>query len=364
MNLLAEKIVGHLAVEGAIGLERYWNFALFDREHGYYRARQPFGRSGDFVTAPDISQMFGELIGAWLVGAWRELGAPDPFVLAEIGPGRGTLMADIVRTIRSVAPDCLKAARVRLVETSDRLAVEQEAVLSRFDLPIRRVRRVEDLDDGPLLVVANELFDALAIRQFVFDGEDWRERCIGVAASGRFEFVLCGRQPQLGEAVAARGLTAPMAGAVLELSPIRERLAATLSARIARDGGAGLFIDYGHERTAYGDTLQAIHGHAFADPLDRPGENDITSHVDFAALAAAFRAGDLTVASLATQGQFLLALGLIERAGVIGSDRGEPERQAIMADVERLAGTDKGQMGGLFKVLAVASRALSLPPFG
>ena len=363
MTPLAEKIKAHLAVEGAMGLDRFWTFALFDRDHGYYSARQPFGRSGDFVTAPEVSQMFGELIGAWLASAWRELGEPERFVLAEIGPGRGTLMADIVRTIRNVAPRCLKAAQIRLVETSDRLAVEQEATLSRFDLPIRRVRRVEDMEAGPLLVVANELFDALPIRQFVFDGEIWRERCVAVAPSGRFEFVLCAREPQAAEVAATPALAPPMAGAVLEISPARERLAQALGVRLAAEGGAGLFIDYGHTTTAYGDTLQALHEHAFADPLDRPGESDLTSHVDFAALAAIFRKAGLVVAPATTQGEFLLGLGLLERAGLLGAERDDAARQSIRAAVERLAGTGKGQMGQLFKVLAVASRPLDLAPF-
>ncbi len=363
MTPLAETIAAHLAVEGAIGLDRFWNIALFDREHGYYCARQPFGRSGDFVTAPEVSQMFGELIGAWLVAAWRGLGAPERFVLAEIGPGRGTLMADILRTIRSVAPDCLKAAQIRLVETSDRLAIEQEAALARFDLPIRRVRRVEELDAGPLIVVANELFDALAIRQFVFDGEDWRERCVAVAPSGRFEFVLCAREPLPAELANLRQLAPPMAGAVLEISPTRERLAQALGRQLAAEGGAGLFIDYGHTSTAYGETLQALHGHAFADPLDRPGESDLTSHVDFQTLANVFSKAGLVVAPTTTQGAFLLGLGLLERAGLLGADRDAAGRQVIQAAVERLAGTGRDQMGQLFKVLAVASRRLDLAPF-
>ena len=363
MTPLAQKIAAHLAVEGAMGLDRFWNFALFDREHGYYSSREPFGRGGDFVTAPEVSQMFGELVGAWIAAAWKGLGAPERFVLAEIGPGRGTLMADILRTIRGVAPDCLRAAQVRLVEVSDRLAMEQEATLSRFDLPIRRVRRIEELEAGPLIVVANELFDALPIRQFVFDGEDWRERCVALAHSERFEYVLCARPPQSAELDAVKLLPAPMAGAVLETSPARARLAEALAGRLAAEGGAGLFFDYGHAATGYGDTLQALHQHAYADPLDRPGESDLTSHVDFAALATIFAKPGLVVAPTTSQGEFLLSLGLLERAGRLGAEGGEVARQAVQAAVERLAGSGTGQMGQLFKVLAVASQPLELAPF-
>lgn len=364
MTPLARKIAEEIRVDGPIGLDRYWNLALFDREHGYYCAREPFGRSGDFITAPDISQMFGELIGAWIAAAWREHGSPSPFLLAEIGPGRGTLMADILRTLRSVAPDCLKAAKVRLVETSDRLAAEQMATLERFDLPIRRVGRIEDLEREPLIVVANELFDAIAIRQFVFDGETWRERCVSVSGSGRFEFVLCHAQPELPGRIAASLTAPPMAGAVLELSPARETLAATIAQRLAEEGGAGLFIDYGHTATGFGDTLQAIHGHAFADPLDRPGEADLTSHVDFERIAAAFLHAGLAVSPMIPQGDVLLALGLLERAGTLGSGLDEAGREEIQAAVARLAGKGEKEMGILFKVLSASSRPLSLPPFG
>jgi len=364
LSPLARKIAELIRVEGAIGLDRYWNLALFDREYGYYSAREPFGRTGDFITAPDISQMFGELIGAWIAAAWREHGSPSPFLLAEIGPGRGTLMADILRTLRSVAPDCLKVAKVRLVETSDRLAAEQMAVLDRFDLPIRRVRRIADLEREPLLLVANELFDALAIRQFVFDGETWRERCVSVADSGRFEFVLCQARPETPGKIAATLPHLPMAGAVLEVSPARETLAAAIAQRLAEEGGAGLFIDYGHAATGFGDTLQAIHGHAFADPLDRPGEADLTSHVDFERIAAPFRHAGLAVSPAAPQGECLLALGLLERAGTLGSGMDEAGQEEIRVAVARLAGTSEKEMGMLFKVLSASSRPMSLPPFG
>ncbi len=364
MNALARKIAEHVRVEGPLGVDRYWNFALYDREHGYYARRDPFGRAGDFVTAPEVSQMFGELLGAWVASAWTGLGRPDAFLLVECGPGRGTLMADMLRALRSVAPDCMRAADVRLVETSDRLADEQMQTLGRFDLPIRRVRRIEDLERRPMVVVANELFDAVAVRQYVFDGSDWRERCVSTTDSGRFEFVLCEARPQVSDAVRAMGLVEPKAGAVLEVSPARERIAAALAERLATDGGAGLFIDYGHSRSGYGDTLQAMHGHAFADPLDRPGENDITSHVDFDRIAAPFRASELYVSPTVTQSDFLLALGLLERAGALGAARDEKTRTEITGAVQRLAGTGPGDMGQIFKVLCAASRPMSLPPFG
>lgn len=362
MNPLARKIAAEIEARGPIGLDRYWNIALFDREQGYYTSREPFGRTGDFITAPEVSQMFGELIGAWAVAAWRALGSPAPFLLAEIGPGRGTLMADMLRTIARIAPDCMRAVAVRLVETSDRLAAVQLATLERFDLPIRRVRQIRELEATPAIIIANELFDAIAMRQFVFDGDAWRERCVAVSSSGRFEFVLNRKANDLPKALVAGA--SPLAGAVLEWSPAREALAAELAGRLCRDGGAGLFIDYGHAATGFGDTLQAVHGHAFADPLDRPGEIDITSHVDFAQIAAAFSARGLAVSPVATQGAFLLSLGLRERAEALGTQAEAENRATIEAAARRLAGTEPGEMGRLFKVLCASSGSLSLPPFG
>lgn len=364
MNELARQIGETIRREGPISIERFWTLALFDRRHGYYTTRAPFGRSGDFVTAPEVSQMFGELLGAWLVAAWRALGAPAPFTLAEIGPGRGTLMADILRTVRSLDMAFLKAARISLVEVSDRLAGEQLAALERFDLPVRRVRRLEEIEPGPLLLVANELFDAVPIRQFVFDGAAWRERCIAVGDRGRFSYVLRPLQASAGLQRPLGGLPPPSAGATLEVSPDREALAAGLGRRLAADGGAALVIDYGHAEPGYGDTLQAIREHAFADPLDRPGEIDITSHVDFASLARQLARAGLVVPPPMEQGSFLFALGLRERAGALGAGRSTAEQAGILAAARRLAGTGPTEMGRLFKVLAAASKPLPLPPFG
>lgn len=361
MNDLARRIADLIRRDGPIGIDRFWNLALFDRSSGYYATRNPFGRAGDFITAPEVSQMFGELIGAWVAGAWGSLGQPRPFRLVEIGPGRGTLMADMLRTLRRAAPTCLASASIHLVETSETLAVIQTETLSPLDLPVRRHRRIGDIPAGPAIVVANELFDALAIRQFVFDGEDFRERCVGLSEAGRLEFVLCERpdhQPPAGAMPHP-----PAAGAVLEASPERDGLAASLADRFAAEGGAGLFIDYGYAGPAFGDTLQAVRAHASADPLDRPGEADLTSHVDFSRLAAVFQSRRLAVSPIAEQGEFLLSLGLLERAGTLGAPLDAAGRREIERAVARLAGDGTGEMGRLFKVLAVAAAPLPLPPF-
>ena len=361
MNDLAERIAAIIRRDGPIGIDRFWNMALFDAKAGYYATKNPFGRAGDFVTAPDVSQMFGELIGAWIASAWLELGRPRPFRLVEIGPGRGTLMADMLRTLKRGAPSCLAAASIHLVETSEALAAIQAATLQPFDLPIRRHRNLAEVPGGPAIIVANELFDAIAIRQFLHDGNTFFERCVGLSKAGTLEFTL---RDQIGPQPAPAALPEPpMAGAILEVSPERDALALLVADRLAAKGGAGLFIDYGHGKSGYGDTLQAIHAHAFADPLETPGQSDLTSHVDFDRLARAFSSRGLAVSPVMEQGDFLLALGLLERAGILGGPMDASGRHDIEQAVRRLAGRGKGEMGQLFKVIAVSRVPLSLPPF-
>ncbi|SJZ95193.1 class I SAM-dependent methyltransferase [Consotaella salsifontis] len=363
MTPLGQRIAALIDEQGPISLETYWSMALYDRQGGYYMARMPFGREGDFITAPEISQMFGELLGAWMVAAWRGLGAPAPFIFAEIGPGRGTLMADMLRTARKLEPDFAKAARVHMIEVSDRLADVQMATLDRLDLPVSRVRALGELPEGPLLLVGNELFDALPIRQFIHDGSEWREQRIGRSQDG-LAFVACPLDTEdAAWLTALPGLPPPSAGTILEMSPARTALAHSVARRLAAASGAALFIDYGHGGLAYGDTFQAISRHERADPLAEPGEADLTSHVEFGSLARAMQAGGLAVAPLANQGDFLLSLGLLERAGALGAGRSAAEQAAIVAAAERLAGSAAGQMGSIFKVLAAASRPLPLPPF-
>ncbi|MBB3997924.1 class I SAM-dependent methyltransferase [Aureimonas pseudogalii] len=358
---LIERIRAEIGARGPVRLDRFWNLALFDPAEGYYATREPFGSAGDFVTAPEISQMFGELLGAWALAAWRELGAPSPFVFAEIGPGRGTLMADMLRTAARLDGAFLRAARVRLVETSDRLAALQLSTLSRFDLPVVRHRRWSEVEALLAIVVANEWLDAVAIRQLVFEAGAWRERFVAANADGSLRF-------RCGDAlrhvpVALAALPAPQEGDVFEVSPERERLVAEMAADLSRRGGAALLVDYGHPAPGFGDTLQALRRHAFAEVLAEPGRADITSHVDFSALRAVAQAAGLPSAGLTTQGRFLLDLGLVERAGRLGASADESGRAALTAAVRRLAGDGHGEMGDLFKVLAIASAPLSLPPF-
>ena len=361
MNALGRRIREEIAARGPMRLDRFWNLALFDREGGYYTRRDPFGAGGDFITAPEVSQMFGELVGAWLATAWRALGSPEPFVLAEMGPGRGTLTADVLRTLRQIEPAMLRAARVRLVERSERLLAAQLERLAPFDLPIVGRRELGELESLPLLLVANELLDAMAIRRLRFDGENWRESVVALEPGDALA-LLDGAPVAPPRALA--NLAPPEPGTVFEFSPERDALAAQFGRRLAERPGAVLLFDYGHLRPGFGDTLQALRAHRFAPVLEAPGEADITSHVDFARLAAILRAfGAADVATL-TQGEFLLGLGLRERAGSLGRDRDEADRTRIVGEARRLAGTGDGEMGALFKVCCAASPRIELPFLG
>ncbi|MEO5325752.1 class I SAM-dependent methyltransferase [Mesorhizobium sp. CC13] len=356
MTALKKRIARLIAASGPISVADYMATCLFDPEDGYYTTREPFGAAGDFTTAPEISQMFGELAAVWLYAAWQALGRPVRPTLAEIGPGRGTLMRDMLRVLGKLDPAFVADASVALIETSPRLREVQKATLTASSIDIAWHESVATLPEAPLLIVGNELFDAIPTRQFVRVGADWRERAIGLDESGYLAFVT-------GVASLEPGLLPPEAaaaapGAVFEFAPARTAVMEAIAEHIAASSGAGLFFDYGHLAPGIGDTLQALRRHRHEDVLKSPGEADLTSHVDFAALAGAAGAHGLD-AYLATQGEFLLGMGLLERAGKLGARGDEDARDKIRAEVERLAGPSA--MGTLFKVLAVATAGTRVP---
>lgn len=353
---LEHRIRAMIRMNGPMSVHDYMGLCLGDPEHGYYMAREPFGAAGDFVTAPEVSQMFGELIGAFIVETWERLGRPAPFHLVEFGPGRGTLMADLLRVAARV-PAFLAAARLGLVETSPRLRARQAATLAHAPLAPSWYGRAEEIPPGPLLAVANEFFDALPIRQFQYADGAWHQRMVGLDADGGLAF---GLDPV---GLTAAGLPPlagpPEDGAIVEVAPIGEAIMAGLAERIARQRGVLLAIDYGYAGPAFGDTFQAIRSHTHVDPLGRPGEADLTAHVDFTTLArVAQRAGARTAGPI-EQGDFLLRLGLAERAGRLGADKDAATRAEIVAQVTRLVAPE--EMGSLFKVLGVAPPGLDLP---
>lgn len=336
-------------------VSRYMALALGHPRHGYYMTRDPLGAPGDFTTAPEISQMFGELIGLWAVAAWQQMGVPDPFRLIELGPGRGTLMADALRAARLV-PAFGAAARLHLVETSPVLRQSQARALPTAGPHWHD--RIEDVPDGPALIIANEFFDALPVDQYVFRNGKWHERRVGLDADRRLAFGL-DPAPSRAAAAFATHLPPPGEGAVLE--HMQSGAARALAARLAAQGGAALVIDYGHAG-GYGDTLQALARHLFADPLEAPGTADITAHVDFSALARIAVAAGLKAFGPLEQGGFLARLGIEARAARLKRDAPEATRAAVDAAARRLAGTGDGEMGRLFKVLVLAHPALGAPP--
>ncbi len=358
MTPLGERIRETIAAGGPISVADYMAMCLFDPDHGYYTTRQPFGVDGDFTTAPEISQMFGEIVGVWIVAAWRALGSPAGAVIAEIGPGRGTLMKDVLRTIGRLAPTLERGSSLALIEASPRLVEVQRRTLTDAAHRLLWVASVDDLPAGPLFLVGNELFDAVPTRQFVRTPSGWRERMVGLNEDGDVGF-FAGMASLDQGLLPASALHAPE-GAVVEMAPARIAIMDDVAARIARQGGAALFFDYGSLDGGVGDTLQAVRRHDFDSVFAHPGEADLTSHVDFAALAReANRHGLATAAT--TQGEFLLAMGLLERAGALGADADETRREAIREEVARLASPEG--MGDLFKVLAISHKPLEIPPF-
>jgi NADH dehydrogenase [ubiquinone] 1 alpha subcomplex assembly factor 7 len=345
--------------EGPLTVAAFMEEALLNPAHGYYPTRDPFGLRGDFVTAPEISQMFGELIGAWCAVVWQGLGRPDPVHLVELGPGRGTLMADLLRAART-APGFNAAARVHLVEISPALRACQRAALEGAPLgaPPAWHDGFAAVPDGPLLVIANEFFDALPIRQFQRAEGAWRERLVDLDDEGNLHFVLS--PPTPAEVLIPRELRDAPDGAVVEVSPTAISLVHAVAARIARDRGAALIIDYGHPESAFGDTLQAVKGHAPHEVLADPGDADLTAHVDFAALARAAREAGAAVFGPIAQGTFLARLGLAERAQVLSATATATQADAIAAAARRL--TDVAAMGALFKVLALMPPGHTTPP--
>ncbi|WP_353644946.1 class I SAM-dependent methyltransferase [Mesorhizobium sp. WSM2239] len=358
MTRLKERIAALIQVSGPISVAEYMALCLFDPEDGYYTNREPFGVEGDFVTAPEISQMFGELVGVWLRAAWDAIGQPLPVTVAEIGPGRGTLMKDVLRTLSRLGPGFSVEADFAMIETSPRLVEIQKETLGPVGAGAQWHASVDSLAPQPLLIVGNELFDAVPIRQYVRAGGKWRERAVGLDEAGGLTFVAGAGAPD--PFLLPPDADSAPEGAVIELSPARTALMETITERIAGHGGAGLFFDYGYTSPALGDTLQALRKHEYDDVLAHPGGADLTAHVDFAALAAVARQRGLD-AHIMTQGDFLLAMGLLERAGRLGADAGLATRERLSGEVERLAGPD--QMGNLFKVLAITPRATAVPPF-
>ena len=340
MNPLEQLLAEVITAEGPLRIDRYMSLCLGHPQHGYYVTRDPLGETGDFITAPEVSQVFGELIGVWAVGAWAAMGQPPAFSLVELGPGRGTLMADVLRTVRKAAPAFAAAASLHLVETSPVLRQKQREAVGEA---ARWHDRLEDAPEGPMILLANEFFDAIPIRQFERREGVWRERVVGLA-DGRLSLGVGGIVPgSMGKD-----------GDVLEFASARDEIAREIGARLAAHAGAALIIDYGHLHTAPGDTLQAMRDHRFVALTETPGEADLTSHVDFGEIARAARLAGAAVHGPVGQGEFLERLGIRPRAERLS------ERDAgVAAALGRLIDLD--ELGTLFQAIVIAHPDLPTP---
>ncbi|MBY6057405.1 class I SAM-dependent methyltransferase [Leisingera daeponensis] len=340
-------LTGHLTAriraDGPLSVADYMADCLLHPKFGYYTTRDPLGAKGDFTTAPEISQMFGELIGLALAQAWLDQGAPAPFTLAELGPGRGTLMADLLRATRGV-PGFHAAMQIRLIEASPALRAAQAKALEGY--APEWLDTADALPDQPLLLAANEFFDALPIRQFLRAGGGWSEKRIGLT-DGALSFGLSPAAPQ--PALDHR-LADTQEGDLVEICEAAAPITQAIAARIAAHGGAALIVDYGDWR-ALGDTLQALRAHEPADPLQSPGEADLTAHVDFEALAMAAKTAGCAFTRLTPQGVFLERLGITDRARALAAPLQGEALDSLAAAHRRL--THPGEMGNLFKVLGL-----------
>ncbi len=358
MTGLADKLRRTIRLTGPITVADYMAAALSDPEHGYYAGAQRsgvIGAAGDFVTAPEVSQMFGELVGLWCAERWQSMGAPDRLILVELGPGRGTLMSDALRAARSVH-GFSNAIELHLIETSHVPRNSQHTVLG--DAVAQWHDDITTLPDGPALLIANEFFDALPIHQYIGAADTWRERLVAMMPDGELIF-RAAPGPTPSAAIMRKLGAQPKPGEVAEFSPAAILLASAIGTRLVEAPGAALIIDYGRSGMI-GDSLQAVGKHRFRDVLADPGACDLSAHVDFTALSRAASEVGAMVHGPVAQGQFLRALGIEMRAAALSQSASPDQAEEIEAALGRLIAPD--QMGDLFKALAITSPNQPAPP--
>ena len=353
---LSERLACDIRQRGSIGLDEYMRAALLDESEGYYAVGSPLGR--DFTTAPEVSQMFGELAGLWCVDVWTRLGEPLPVSLVELGPGRGSLMSDALRAAASASPAFGNGLKVHLVEASASLRRMQERTLGDAGVPVHWHDSVESLPETPMLLVANEFFDALPVRQFAYTAQGWRERRVGLADDGTFAICLEGAAEQQSRLCAL--VDDPAEGEVVEIRPEAERITRFISGRLSKHSGAALLVDYGSGMRPSGDSLSALGRDGFVEALSHPGIADLSAWVDFGSLARV--AGDVDVFGPIPQGSFLRRLGIVERAEHLRMHADEAQAREISTALSRLI--EPEGMGVLFKVMAMVSRDLQTVPSG
>jgi SAM-dependent MidA family methyltransferase len=359
MTPLEIEIRRRITAAGPMPIGNYMSLCLADPQHGYYVTRDPFGRGGDFTTAPEVSQMFGELIGLWIVSVWQQMGSPENIRVVELGPGRGTMMVDAMRAAK-VVPGFINAAVLHFVEISPSLQTIQEENLSALGVPKTWHRSLSDVPSGTAIYVANEFFDALPINQAVKMSGGWHRRGITIASDGALVYgVEDDPMPHFGSTLP----DAVRSAAEEEIFEWRsDAETKELGRRLAREPSAALVIDYGHSESATGETLQAVRDHLFADPLTMPGEADLTAHVDFEALRRALEAMGAVAFGPIEQALFLKRLGIDTRAETLRANLPPAKTHEIDAALARLTGFGRTGMGALFKAMAVAHPSLGTPP--
>jgi NADH dehydrogenase [ubiquinone] 1 alpha subcomplex assembly factor 7 len=343
-----------IALAGPMPVAEYMGLCLSHPRYGYYVTRDPIGAEGDFITAPEISQMFGELIGVWMASVWEQMRSPENVRVIELGPGRGTLMVDALRAAK-VVRGFLPAIVLHFVEISPRLRQAQQQQLEQLKVPAMWHHSLADVPAGPSIIIANEFFDALPVHQAVKRAGQWHERVVNVTSGGSLAFALARNALPQFETTLPRALRQAQEGSIFEW---RSDVAALELANRVLKNGAALVLDYGHSRSAMGDTLQAVHSHAYADPLQASGQVDLTAHVDFQALAQLAEGIGTRVQGPIPQRDFLFNLGIHARAATLKAKATEDQALAIDLAMSRLITAGPRGMGELFKALATSDPKL------
>jgi SAM-dependent MidA family methyltransferase len=358
---LETEIRKRITLAGPMPVRQFMSLCLSHPEYGYYMTRDPLGRAGDFVTSPEISQVFGELIGLWAASAWHLMGEPENVRLIELGPGRGTMMLDALRAAQ-VAPAFRAAIVAHLVEISPTLREKQQQAMSALDVPATWHQSIDEIPEGPTIIVANEFFDAIPVNQAIKQFNGWYERVVEIDSDDNLAFGIANEViPLFDQLVPATVRDAPI-GTIYEWRA--DNLPLAIGRRVTQEGGVALVIDYGHIESAPGETLQAVGGHDFVSPLVSPGEVDLTAHLDFRAFADAAESMGAVVHGPIEQAQFLRNLGIDRRAAALKAYASAEKAAEIEQATERLLGQGRTEMGKLFKAVGIANPRLGkLPGF-
>jgi NADH dehydrogenase [ubiquinone] 1 alpha subcomplex assembly factor 7 len=358
---LEAEIRRRIQIGGPMSVAHYMSLCLTHPKHGYYVTRDPFGAGGDFITAPEISQMFGELIGLWACSVWRQMGAPEKIRLVELGPGRGTMMLDALRAAQ-IVPAFRGAIMVHLVEISPVLEARQRQTLAGLDRPVEWHRALDEVPDGQSIILANEFFDALPVQQAVMCADGWHERVVKIGDNNILQFSNARDPIPLFDEMLPSAVCDAKIGEIFEWRA--DQIALELGRRVVRANGAALVIDYGHRESATGETLQALGAHEFVHPLTAPGQADLTAHVDFQALGEAAESMNARLHGPIEQGEFLHRMGIAARAELLKKDASPSEAAVIDAALDRLTSKERTGMGRLFKVAGFSHPKLGpLPCF-